>query len=58
VRAVVSRYRSEPGSVFFVSVPQAVMTPADWGCDWHPNRRGQQKIADALVAEMRRGMGW
>jgi hypothetical protein len=34
------------------------MTASDWGCDWHPNVRGQRKIADVIVPVIRNAMNW
>jgi hypothetical protein len=35
-----------------------MMADNDWGCDWHPNVRGQQKIADLIVPVIGSVMNW
>jgi hypothetical protein len=60
IREAVEGMRSDGHAedVFFIEVPQRIMTSTDWGCDWHPNVRGQRKIADAILPEFRRVMNW
>jgi hypothetical protein len=48
----------DDGSVHFIKISQSLMTSADWGCDWHPNRSGQQKIADVIVPVIKSIMNW
>lgn len=42
----------------FVQLPSTLTRPDDFGCDWHPNATGQQKMADALEPVIRRQLGW
>jgi len=42
-------------------VHKAVMSPVpqdELGCDWHPNVRANQKMADELVKQIKETPGW
>lgn len=42
----------------FHRIPNVLIRPRDFGCNWHPNRAGHQKIADALEPVLRKLMQW
>jgi lysophospholipase L1-like esterase len=44
--------------IFFVGIHRKIMSDSDWGCDSHPNMQGMRKMADLLIAEIRRRMNW
>lgn len=44
--------------IHYLRVPNNLAMPADYGCDYHPNVSGQQKIAAALLPKIREVMGW
>ena len=49
--------QNDPNVYFFQVMPNLVL-PADFGCDYHPNIAGQQKIADQLLPFIQAVTGW
>lgn len=45
-------------NVHFLPVPNNLVIPTDYGCDYHPNITGQLKIAAVLLPKIREIMGW
>lgn len=45
-------------NVHFLPVPNNLTMPTDYGCDYHPNISGQQKITAVLLPKIREVMGW
>lgn len=45
-------------NVHFLRVPNNLVMPDDYGCDYHPNISGQQKITAVLLPKIREVMGW
>ncbi len=45
-------------NVHFLRVPNNLIMPDDYGCDYHPNISGQQKITAVLLPKIREVMGW
>jgi hypothetical protein len=43
---------------YYLAVPNTLVIPTDYGCDYHPNINGQQKIVDILLPKIREVMGW
>jgi lysophospholipase L1-like esterase len=58
VREVAAQLKSGGEEVYFIEVKSSLMTAADWGCDWHPNVKGQRKIAGVITPVVRDAMGW
>jgi hypothetical protein len=60
IQGVVEKRNSEYNdpNVHFIKINQSIMTTADWGCDWHPNKIGQDKIADVIVPVIKNELGW
>ena len=49
----------EDERVHYVSVENNLaLTAVDYGCDWHPNVSGQQKIADQLTPIIAQTLNW
>ncbi len=44
--------------VYFIGIDTSVLTMSDRGSDWHPNIRGQQKIANIVVPAIQGKMNW
>lgn len=44
--------------IHYLPVPNNLAMPADYGCDYHPNVSGQQKITAVLLPKIREVMGW
>lgn len=32
--------------------------PGEWGCDWHPNVAGHERMAAKLISELEHDLGW
>jgi lysophospholipase L1-like esterase len=61
IRSVVAQMNQVLGDarVHFVPIENTLeLTAVDYGCDWHPNVSGQQKIAVQLAPVMARVLGW
>jgi len=58
IREAVTQLRNGGEAVYFIEVKSSIMTSADWGCDWHPNVKGQRKIAGVITPVIRDAMGW
>jgi hypothetical protein len=58
IREVATQLRNGGEEVYFIEVKSSIMTTADWGCDWHPNVKGQRKIAGVIVPVIRNAMNW
>ncbi len=49
----------EDNRVHYVGIENnLVLTAVDYGCDWHPNVSGQQKIADQLTPTIAQTLNW
>lgn len=46
------------GRVHYVPLSDTLIMPDDYGCDWHPNAAGHQKMADQLIPALRAQLGW
>lgn len=44
--------------IHYLRVPNNLVMPDDYGCDYHPNVSGQQKMAAALLPKIREVLGW
>jgi lysophospholipase L1-like esterase len=44
--------------IHFLHMPNNLVMPDDYGCDYHPNVSGQQKIAAVLIPKIQEVMGW
>lgn len=44
--------------IFFVGIDRNNFSDTDWGCDYHPNIFGMQKIANVLVSALKIRMSW
>ncbi|MCP4363578.1 MAG: endoglucanase [Chloroflexi bacterium] len=49
--------QSDP-NVHYLPMTNNLIAPQDYGCDYHPNIAGQQKITDQIVPALQRIMGW
>jgi lysophospholipase L1-like esterase len=60
IREVVEQfsYTGTASDVHFIPIQQSLLTSADRGCDWHPNVKGQKKIAGVIVPVVRDVMNW
>lgn len=58
IREVVTQLKNGGEEAAFIEVKSSLMTAADWGCDWHPNVKGQRKIAGVITPVIREAMGW
>lgn len=45
-------------NVHYFAFTPTLVVPQDYGCDYHPNVAGQQKIADQLQPVVQEVMGW
>jgi hypothetical protein len=52
------KLRSRDKDVFLVEVDRSNLKDSDWGCDYHPNITGANKIADILISAIRLRMNW
>lgn len=44
--------------VFFIGIPNSIMTKDDWGCDSHPNVKGMLKMVKEIAPEIKARMNW
>ncbi|MFH1197746.1 MAG: SGNH/GDSL hydrolase family protein [bacterium] len=44
--------------IFFIVIQRSMMTGEDWGCDFHPNIKGMNKISKLLAEEIQLRMNW
>ena len=44
--------------VFFIEINRSIMNESDWGCDWHPNIYGANKIANVITPVIKLIMNW
>jgi lysophospholipase L1-like esterase len=60
IKEVVNQCRQNNANkeVYFIAVGTGLLTSSDRGSDWHPNKQGQQKIADAILPTIRNTMHW
>ncbi len=45
-------------NIHFLHMPNNLIMPDDYGCDYHPNVSGQQKMTAVLLPKIREVMGW
>jgi len=61
IRSVVTQMREilNDDRVHFVKIEDNLeLSGTDYGCDWHPNASGHQKIAEQLIPRMREELNW
>jgi lysophospholipase L1-like esterase len=60
VEELVNEYRQNAinKEVYYIEVSSSKFTFSDWGSDWHPNVKGQQKMADIILPEIKDKMNW
>jgi hypothetical protein len=44
--------------VYYIAISTSLLTNSDRGSDWHPNKQGQQKIADVILPIIQNTMNW
>ena len=44
--------------VFFIGIPNSILTKDDWGCDGHPNVKGMLKMVKEVAPEIKARMNW
>ena len=44
--------------IFFIEINRSIMNDSDWGCDWHPNINGSNKIANIITPVIKLRMNW
>lgn len=61
IKEVVQQQQKNAGrykDVFFIEIPRSKMLDTDWGCDWHPNVFGMNKIAEIIIPVIKLRMNW
>lgn len=60
IATAVEQVRSALGDdrVHFVALENTLIIPDDFGCDYHPNFSGQEKMATQLIPALREITGW
>jgi lysophospholipase L1-like esterase len=53
-----SRQNNSNKNVHFIGVSTSELTADALGSDWHPNTKGQQKIADKVLPVIQSVMNW
>ncbi len=53
-----TRQNNTNDKVYYIEIDTSVLTMSDRGSDWHPNIKGQQKIANAITPVIKEMMEW
>jgi len=55
---VQNRTNSGDQYFYYVDMENILSFPSDYGCDYHPNTSGHQKMANVLIPKVASALGW